>query len=57
MSASRSSPTINLLDLPLSAVTVSMHYLPGCLHSIVTSVATVLRRKSPEFTLEKTQTF
>jgi len=37
MSASRSSPTIdiNLLDLPLSAVTVSKHYLPGCLRSIV----------------------
>jgi len=37
ISASRSSPTIdiNLLGLPLSAVTVSKHYLPWCLRSIV----------------------
>ena len=38
MSASRSSPTIgvNLRGLPLSAVTVSLHYLPKCLRSTVT---------------------
>jgi len=38
MSATRNSPTIglNLRALLLSAVTVSLHYLPRCLHSIVT---------------------
>jgi len=38
MSATRSSPTIdiNLHGLWLSAVTVSLHYLPRCLRSIVT---------------------
>jgi len=37
MSATRNSPSIglNLRALPLSAVTVSLHYLPRCLHSIV----------------------
>jgi len=39
MSATRNSSTIglNLRDLPLSAVTVSLHDLPRTLHSIVTS--------------------
>jgi len=38
MSATRNSPTIriNLRALLLSAVTVSLHYLPRCLCSIVT---------------------
>jgi len=38
MSATRNSPTIglNLRVLPLSVVSVSLHYLPRCLHSIVT---------------------
>jgi len=38
MSATRNSPTIglNLRALPLSAVTVSLHYLPRRLHSMVT---------------------
>jgi len=38
MSATRNSPTIdlNLRALPLSAVTVSLHYLSRHLHSIVT---------------------
>jgi len=38
MSASCSSPTIDInpLHLPLAAVTVSKHYLPGCPRSIVT---------------------
>jgi len=36
--AARNSPTIglNLRALPLSAVTVSLHYLPRRLHSVVT---------------------
>jgi len=39
MSAARSSPTIviNLRDLWLSAATFSLHYLPRCLRSVVTS--------------------
>jgi len=38
ISATRKSPTtgINLRGLPISAVTVSLHYLPRCLLSIVT---------------------
>jgi len=38
MSATRNSTTIglNLRALPLSAFTVSLHYLPRCLHSLVT---------------------
>jgi len=38
MLATRSSPTIviNLRGLPLLAVAVSLHYLPRCLHLIVT---------------------
>jgi len=38
MSAARNSPTIGLKlrALPLTAVTVSLHYLPRCLRSIVT---------------------
>jgi len=38
MSAIYNSPTIglNLRGLPLSEVTVSLHYLPRCLRSIVT---------------------
>jgi len=38
MSAARSSPTIgiNLHDVWLSAVTVSIHYLPRCLRSVFT---------------------
>jgi len=38
MSATRNSPTIglNLRALPPSAVTVSLHYLPRRLHSLVT---------------------
>jgi len=38
MSAIHNSPTIglNLRGSPLSAVTVSLHYLPRCLHSTVT---------------------
>jgi len=38
MWATRNSPTIglNLRGLPLSAVSVSLHYLPRCLRSIAT---------------------
>ena len=37
MSSTRNSPTIglNLRALPLSAVSVSLHYLPRCLRSII----------------------
>jgi len=39
MSATSNSPTIglNLRALPLSAVTVSLHYLPRQVHSVITS--------------------
>jgi len=51
MSASRSSPTngINLIVLPLSPVTVSLHYLPESLRLIVTcgkTPTTIIRSAS-----------